>query len=250
MTTASGRRGAHTPQTVRLHASSSHTEVTGAYPEASDRREVSLSERGGGDASVRRKRILVVANETVSGEALRETIERLAYGYDAEVLVVCPALNTRFKHWLSDVDDAITAATGRLEASLAALAELGISAQGRVGDSDPVQAIEDALQTFPADDIIVSTHPHGRSNWLEKGVVERAREHFDQPITHVVVDLELERAALSSGTGADAAGSASSDAAARPRRVGIPRNAVPRAPGVSAEATVVPSAVPRSADGR
>jgi hypothetical protein len=58
-----------------------------------------------------------------------------------------------------------------------------------------MQAIEDALRTFGADEIIISTHPPGRSNWLEKEVIERARERFDLPITHVVVDLEHERAA-------------------------------------------------------
>src|SRR5947207_1930291 len=55
-----------------------------------------------------------------------------------------------------------------------------------------LQAIEDALRTFGADEVIISTHPEGRSNWLEKGVVSGARERFAVPITHVVVDLERE----------------------------------------------------------
>ena len=50
---------------------------------------------------------------------------------------------------------------------------------------------------FPADEIVVSTHPPGRSNWLEHGIVERAGERFDLPITHVVVDLERQAAASS-----------------------------------------------------
>jgi GABA permease len=57
--------------------------------------------------------------------------------------------------------------------------------------------MEDALRTFGADEIVISTHPPGRSNWLEKDVISRARERFDLPITHVVVDLERERAAAS-----------------------------------------------------
>ena len=40
-----------------------------------------------------------------------------------------------------------------------------------------------------ADEVVVSTHPPGRSNWLEQGVVEQARLRFDVPVTHVVVDL-------------------------------------------------------------
>ena len=39
---------------------------------------------------------------------------------------------------------------------------------------------------------MISTHPPRRSRWLEHGVVERAREEIDLPITHVVVDLEAE----------------------------------------------------------
>jgi GABA permease len=53
--------------------------------------------------------------------------------------------------------------------------------------------MEDALRTFGADEIIISTHPEGRSHWLERGIVESARARFDAPITHVVVDLAAEQ---------------------------------------------------------
>jgi nucleotide-binding universal stress UspA family protein len=108
------------------------------------------------------------------------------------VLVVTPALNSPLKHWVSDEDGARAAAQERLDASLAKLAEAGVQARGEVGDGDPLQAMEDALRTFGADEIIISTHPEGRSNWLERGVVQKARERFAVPITHVVVDLERE----------------------------------------------------------
>lgn len=136
------------------------------------------------------RRILVIANETVAGEELRETIERAASGFDAHVLVVTPALNTKLRHWVSDEDAARAAAQARLADSLSQLAASGIDARGEVGDPDPVQSIADALRTFGADEVIISTHPEGRSNWLERGVVDTARERFAVPITHVVVDLE------------------------------------------------------------
>ena len=139
------------------------------------------------------RRILVIANETVGGETLREEIRRRAEGYREHVLVVCPALNSPLRHWASDEDNARAKAQGRLAASLARLGEAGIVARGEVGDCEPLQAIEDALRTFGPDEIIISTHPEGRSNWLEKGVVSGARERFAVPITHVVVDLEAER---------------------------------------------------------
>lgn len=135
------------------------------------------------------RRILVVANETLAGEELLEAVRRSAAGHEARVLVVAPALNTRVRHWVSDEDSARAEAGERLDKSLRRLAELGIDARGEVGDADPVQAIEDALRTFGADEIIISTHPEGRSNWLERGEVEKARQRFSAPITHVVVDL-------------------------------------------------------------
>jgi hypothetical protein len=144
----------------------------------------------GRDAGGRRQ-ILVVANETVAGRALRREILHRARG-DADVLVVCPALNSLIRHWASDEDRARAAAQARLDASLAALSEAGVEARGEVGDADPLQAIEDALRTFGADELIISTHPPGRSNWLEKDVVAIARERFPCPIAHVVVDLEHE----------------------------------------------------------
>jgi len=139
------------------------------------------------------RRILVIANETVGGEALRERIEEHSRGHRTNLLVVTPALNSPVRTFTSDVDKAREQAQQRLDASLARLRADGIDANGEVGDGDPIQAIEDALRTFGADEIIISTHPEGRSNWLERGVVSGARERFAVPITHVVVDLEAER---------------------------------------------------------
>jgi len=138
------------------------------------------------------RRILVIANETVAGHTLRSMILEKSLDVREEVLVVTPALNSPLRHWVSDEDDARAAAQQRLDESLAKLAEAGVQARGEVGDGDPLQAMEDALRTFGADEIIISTHPEGRSNWLERGVVAKARERFAVPITHVVVDLERE----------------------------------------------------------
>jgi nucleotide-binding universal stress UspA family protein len=139
------------------------------------------------------RRILVIANETVGGGPLREQIEERSSGYDTEVLVVSPALNSPIRHWASDEDPAREEARRRLEASLERLRANGIEASGEVGDADPLQAIEDAVRTFGPDEIIISTHPEGRSHWLERGIVTGARERFAVPITHVVVDLDAER---------------------------------------------------------
>ena len=134
------------------------------------------------------RRVLVVANETVGGRELLEALVRKADGVREEILVVCPALNSRTRTWASDEDGARAAAQARLDASLARLRAVGVEARGEVGDGDPLQAIEDAVRTFGPDEIVISTHPEGRSHWLERNVVGAARERFDVTITHVVVD--------------------------------------------------------------
>jgi GABA permease len=140
-------------------------------------------------ASRQAYRILVVANETVGGGELLDEIRAHAQGRDsAEVLVVCPALTgSRLQHIASDTDGARRAAEERLASSLAALRRDGLTAQGTVGDEEPAVAAADALRSFGADELIVSTHPPERSRWLERGVVEQLRREVDLPISHVVV---------------------------------------------------------------
>ena len=139
------------------------------------------------------RRILVVANETLGGRELRSLIEERSHDKRTVILVCTPALNSRLRHWASDEDGARAAAQERLDASLAELRSLGIDASGEIGDANPLQAMEDELRTFGADEIIISTHPPGRSHWLERGVVDHARERFAVPVRHVVVDLDRER---------------------------------------------------------
>jgi hypothetical protein len=101
-------------------------------------------------------RVLVVANETCAGRALIEEL-RGRVGPRSDVLVVAPALNSRLRHMFADTDGAYAAAEERLAESVEALRAVGIPAAGAVGDSDPVQAIEDALAEFEATEIVIST---------------------------------------------------------------------------------------------
>ncbi|MGZ4415420.1 MAG: universal stress protein [Gaiellaceae bacterium] len=137
------------------------------------------------------RRILVVANETLAEVRLAEDIARAAAGYRTHVHVVCPALTSRVRHWASDLDGARAQAQQRLDQTLSQLHAAGIEAHGEIGDEDPLRAIEDVLRTFGPDEIIISTHPEGRSNWLERHVVTRARESVALPITHIVIDPAL-----------------------------------------------------------
>jgi hypothetical protein len=135
-----------------------------------------------------RRRILVIANETVEGDVLHETIRfNASEAREVEVLVIAPALNSRVRHWISDEGEARRRAELRLATCVDRLAAAGIEATGWVGDADPLQAIQDGLHFFAADVIIIATHPEGRSHWLARNVVGRARLRFPQEIRHVVV---------------------------------------------------------------
>lgn len=153
--------------------------------------------KGSGEEPVREKpaehpadehRLLVIANETVAGSALFDEIVRVcnAHPSASTVLVVAPALPDRTHLWTSDLDPALAEAQARLDVSLANLAAAGISAAGEVGADDPLVAFDDAYRTFGPDEAIISTKSPERSTWLERGVVDNARERFDLPITHVI----------------------------------------------------------------
>jgi len=133
-------------------------------------------------------RILLVADEGCSGETLCRPVAERRGSRRTEVLVVAPALVSSVRYLDSDVDAARRAARARADETVRELRLVGIAAQGEVGSESPLEAIADALATFPADEIVVATPPPELTNWLERGVVERARELYEQPISHLVVD--------------------------------------------------------------
>ena len=129
------------------------------------------------------RRILVLALEALGGEALDE-VRRASAGRRLQVLVACPAPVSSLRHWTSDVDGARGQARRTLDASLERLRAVGIEARGEIADEDPLRAIEDALRTFGADEIVISARldPAGRA------AATGARERFALPITHAGAD--------------------------------------------------------------
>ena len=133
------------------------------------------------------KRILALVSEPVDATALRSAVgEDVAA--DAEVLVVAPALNTKTKFFLADPDPAIERAEEVQEETVQRLDQSGVDAAGDTGESDPLQALQDALVTYPADEIVLFTHAGGKQNWLEEGVVDQAKQRFDAPVRHVLIE--------------------------------------------------------------
>jgi hypothetical protein len=133
------------------------------------------------------KKILAVVSEPVSADALKSLIGE-QQSQDAEVLVVAPALQSKKRFILADPDPAIDRAEQVQEETVERLDEEGVDAAGDTGEADPLLAIQDALQTFEADEIVLFTHPSGSANWLEEGIVEEAQERFEPPVRHLVVE--------------------------------------------------------------
>ena len=134
-----------------------------------------------------RLRLLVVANQTLAGQELRADLLRRSPR--PELRIVAPVLISRVKYVMSDIDTELRNARKRLDESLAWAKAEGFEASGEVCAEGPLAAVEDQLRGFAADEIVISTHPPERSNWLEAGVVDRVRGELDVPVTHVVVDL-------------------------------------------------------------
>jgi hypothetical protein len=133
------------------------------------------------------KLLVVASTEVASDRLLDELKERVDEG-GSELLLIAPAITgSAFKHGMGDVDDAIAEAKQRLETSVSTLRDGGLQVEAQTGDSDPIIAIEDALQTFDADEIVLVTHPEDESGWLEGDMFERAKQKFRQPIVHVAV---------------------------------------------------------------
>lgn len=132
-------------------------------------------------------RILVVSDGSATSEAFHDAVVSRAARRPLEVLVIAPALGSRLSHWTGD-DQARHQAEGNLERTVAALVAAGVDARGEVGSDDPIQAADDALRGFPADEIVLATHPEQEANWKEQGVVAIARSRYELPVTHVTVD--------------------------------------------------------------
>ena len=91
------------------------------------------------------------------------------------VLVVAPALNSWLHRWASDDRRARCLAAKRMRAFIEQFELRGVHAEGRIGDSDPLLAIADALTTFPADEIVIGADARAEE------LARRAQTRFSLP---------------------------------------------------------------------
>lgn len=135
-------------------------------------------------------RLLIVAAAEVYGSELREALEQRIGDGATEIRVVAPALTEKLlERTMGNVDDAIAGAERRLERALEEIRRVAESADGAVGDSDLRLAIQDALQTFDADEILIVAHQDEAYSQEHKAIAE-AEKGFEPPITEIYVTEE------------------------------------------------------------
>lgn len=133
---------------------------------------------------------LIVANQTLTSESLRDAIAtRLADGpIRTHVVVPLSPVGGRLT-W--DEQESRAVAQARLDEVLTRLQEMGAEADGEVGDRDPVMAVRDALRGREVDEVIVSTLPRGLSRWLGEDIPSRLRDSVQVPVTVVTQQDDL-----------------------------------------------------------
>jgi hypothetical protein len=132
------------------------------------------------------RRVIVVPTASVS-DVLLQTVVWAHAGQDAEIHVVAPASKISRLDWLTNAEDDARGDASEL-AERTADATPTEHVEAHVGDSDPLQAIEDALRAFPADEVILITLPDESATWLEAGLGEEAQRRFALPVTHLVAN--------------------------------------------------------------
>jgi hypothetical protein len=133
-------------------------------------------------------KLLVVTSEPISARELRSAVGDGGANNQTEVMVVAPALQqSAFRFWVSDADEAIERAEDVRRATVENLGEEGVAASGDTGESDPLDAIRDALATFPADRIVVFTHPASERRYREDVDPSEVEERFGLPVDQATV---------------------------------------------------------------
>ena len=128
----------------------------------------------------------MVTPEPVDAAMVREAVGEDISG--AEVLVVSPATNqSRLAFWVSDPDEAIQEAETAQTDTVERLEEEGVDAAGEVGESEPGQAIDDALATFAADRIVIFSHPKGDRDHREDAGLRDAESRWGIPVTRATI---------------------------------------------------------------
>ena len=130
--------------------------------------------------------VLVVANQTVLGAPLLDTIRRRAAKGPASFLIVSPQ---------GESEGSYEEAERRLLRAVTLLRGEGLDAHGQISHPDPYTAVMQTLEDERVDELIVSTFPGARSGWLRRDLLGRLRADANLPLEHVEVDVPVEAVA-------------------------------------------------------
>jgi GABA permease len=134
------------------------------------------------------KRVLVLANKNVSTSELFDVLRRVDARQSADYFICVPVnpVDTGQAERTGPVfvlDATIIAAHERLDAILTALRDVGLSADGELGDYRPLRALDAAVRRFRPDQLVIA---EARSAWLRLGMVDKVRAAYPIPVIHVV----------------------------------------------------------------
>ncbi len=131
-------------------------------------------------------RVLVIADESCVDPGFPAQIAAHANGRTIEALVIAPAIGSWLGRWTND-ESAHADARKHLDETVTALGRAGITAMGETGADDPIQATDDGLREFAANEIVIVTKPGTSTDWVEEGVIETATKRYSIPVTHIVL---------------------------------------------------------------
>jgi len=131
-----------------------------------------------------RSHVLVATASAIDEPQLLEEVLAACGDRDADLLILVPARAGTLSHWTSDLGPGRQQAQVALVHSIAALAAAGLDARGKVGDADLLQAIEDALRSFPADRVVLVTEDRARVRGQSRAAAE-LRRRLDVPLTQL-----------------------------------------------------------------
>ncbi len=136
------------------------------------------------------RNILILTTVSEDVDPITRQVQEASGGESVNVRVVTPAVKQSPMQWLTNEEDDARIDAGQTAEAVAEALPVDGEVQTEVGDSDPVQAIEDALREFPADEILMVIGPKDERSWLEKGSVSEAIGRFGVPVKPLVVSSE------------------------------------------------------------
>ena len=129
--------------------------------------------------------ILVVANRTAESPELLDALQQRAAQGDAVFTLLVPS-TPHGVAWAADMHSGGSEAEGHMNNAVERMRSAGLEVTGgKVGDPDPIAAVQDEVNFTDYDEIIVSTLPGGISKWLKLDLPHRVGRVTGKPVTHV-----------------------------------------------------------------